>query len=297
MRNRVGWLVVFLVALPGAVAVVSSPAGARSERPDPLLVAAIPARPASALGGSELVRRLTPLDGRTREAVIGAELRNGNVPAFLRQLKPIRLFATREGKTIEAVVWTMPDYLAVGSDEDFVRVPMGLHTAVDVARRFDFTLPTRKIVDAIYRQSDLKLPPRPMRPGSMMSSPSYFWRHHMTIEKQRAGHRHGELVAGHKKDLVVTKRLTSHPRRVAIYGWHRRTGRPIQPLSTVHAASYADYSHGVRLVSTVVYLEGEPRSFYDLLRDERYAALLSSEGIIPEAEHLVRRTTARSSAP
>ncbi len=41
----------------------------------------------------------------------------------------------------------------------------------------------------------------------------------------------GKLIAGHKKDVVITNRLLTMPKRVAIYGWHRPNGSPIQPLA------------------------------------------------------------------
>jgi hypothetical protein len=44
----------------------------------------------------------------------------------------------------------MPKYLAVGPERDFRRITMNLYTARAVADRFQFTLPTRKMVDAIY---------------------------------------------------------------------------------------------------------------------------------------------------
>ena len=68
--------------------------------------------------------------------------------------------------------------------------------------------------------------------------------------------------------------------KIAIYGWHRLTGIPIQPLSTVHGATYADYSHGIRLVSDVVLIDQEPRSLYGVLEDPRLAKILSDEGPI-----------------
>ena len=43
--------------------------------------------------------------------------------------------------------------LAIGSASNFLRIPMNLHTAVTVAERFGFVLPTRKMMDAIYLQS------------------------------------------------------------------------------------------------------------------------------------------------
>ena len=51
----------------------------------------------------------------------------------------------------------------------------------------------------------------------------------------------------------------ANPGKIAIYGWHRLNGAPIQPLSTVHGACYADYSHGIRLVSETVLVDGKTR--------------------------------------
>jgi hypothetical protein len=85
---------------------------------------------------------------------------------------------------------------------------------------------------------------------------------------------------------VLSARLWRQPGRVAIYGWHRGVGAPIQPLSTVHGARYADYSHGVRLVSNMVFVNGQRRSIFDVLADSRLAALLSDEGPLLQAREL-----------
>jgi hypothetical protein len=95
------------------------------------------------------------------------------------------------------------------------------------------------------------------------------------------------LIAGDKKDIVLTNRLRSHPDRVAIYGWHASNGRPIQPLSTVHGWRYADYSHGVRLVSTDIFVNGQPRSIFSALQDGRLARALSDEGVISDVVGLI----------
>ena len=87
---------------------------------------------------------------------------------------------------------------------------------------------------------------------------------------------------------MLTNRLTRQPDRLAIYGWHRPTGIPIQPLSTVHGARYADYSHGIRLVSDTMLIDGEPHSVYAVLEDPRLAPLVSDEGPIRDARGLMR---------
>jgi len=189
----------------------------------------------------------------------------------------------------------MPDYLAIGSDDDFVRFPASFDTATAIARSFGFVLPTTTIVDAIYRQAELRLSPLPMTPGPAMTSTAYFRAHDEKIRAQMRGLRPGALTAGHKKDYVVTRRLAQAPTQEAIYGWHRAVGLPIQPLSLVHGARYADYSHGVRLVSETVFVDGVERSFYDLLATPEPARMLSAEGVIPDARDLMAR--GRSARP
>jgi hypothetical protein len=243
----------------------------------------IPARSPAAATGSEFVWQTAALSEPEREAVIAAELLSGDVPDFLRHLKPVTLRGrVSAGRTVEITICVTPDYLALGSDQDFLRIPMGLRTAVDAAARFGFVLPTPKMVDAIYEQAEIRLRPQPLPPGPKMRSSAYYWEHQRRVQKQRLalGAPLGTLIAGQKKDLVVTNRLWRKAGRVAIYGWHRGVGAPIQPLSTVHGARYADYSHGVRLVSVVAYVNGKPRSIFEVLGDSRLAGILSDEGPI-----------------
>ena len=51
--------------------------------------------------------------------------------------------------------------------------------------------------------------------------------------------------------------------------------------SIVHGARYADYSHGVRLVSAVAYVDGRPRAIAEVLEDRQLAPVVSDEGPIP----------------
>jgi hypothetical protein len=253
----------------------------------PALAQHIPARTAAAPGGHEFVQRVREISGAERDLAISEELLAGNLPGFLTKLKPVTLHGQLSGgESVSITLCVAPDYLAVGSDYDFVRVPMGLGPALAVARRFGFVLPTTRMVDAIYQQAQAQLVPQPMPAGPQMRSTDYFWQHNQAIRAQRqALHAPlGALTAGDKKDLVITNRLWRNPERVAIYGWQIRDGRPIQPLSTVHGARYADYSHGVRLVSEVAYVNGVARSIYDILMDPRLAAVLSNEGAIRAAD-------------
>ncbi len=223
------------------------------------------------------------MDGSVREQAILAQLMEGNLPDFLRKLKPVELSRrSKDGRKTTVSIFVMPDYLAVGSDSDFLLIPMTLHTAAQVALRFGFVLPTKKIVDAIFKQSAFHFTPEPLPPGPQMSSTAYYVRHDERIKQQRQalGESLDALVSGHKKDVVLTNRLARAIGKIAIYGWHHLSGVPIQPLSTVHPASYADYSHGIRLVSEIVLVDGKPESIYSVLEDPELTDVLSDEGTI-----------------
>jgi hypothetical protein len=254
------------------------------------LAESIPTRSHSAMTGSEFASYVSSMDSSAREQVILDQLLSGNLPGFLRRLKPVTFRQTLDtGRAAAVTIFVMPDYLAVGSDDDFLRVPMALPTAVEIAGRFGFVLPTTRMVDAIYRQATFQLAPEPMPPGPQMRTTAYYREHNRKINEQSAacGLPLGALVSGHKKDVVLSDRLNRCARRVAIYGWHRLSGMPIQPLSTVHGAEYADYSHGIRLVSSTVLLDGKPSSIYSLLGDINLAGLLSDEGVIHGARWLM----------
>lgn len=252
----------------------------------------VPARRAEAPDGTEFVHRLAGLTDDEREKAIQAALLSGNLPSFLRQLHAVLLTGqTADAVPTRIVVCVTPDYLAVGSDRSYFLTPMRLETALTVASRFHFMLPTPKMVDAIYAQAGTRLAPRPLPAGDTMRTTAYYWEHNQLVHVQRedVGSELGDLTAGDKKDLVLTNRLWSSPDRVAIYGWHRPDGSPIQPLSTVHGWRYADYSHGVRLVSDTAYVNGKARPLLELLQDPMMATILSSEGQIKNALALISK--------
>ncbi len=253
-------------------------------------ITTLPARSAGSRPGSGFVQDVRHLSGAVRDAAVTEQVMAGNVPDFLRTLVPVTLSGTRpEGQRIDVEICVTPDYLAVGNNADFVRVPVGLPAAASIATDLGFMLPTTKMVDAIYAQADVHLPPAPMPPTAQMASTDYFWRHQATVEEQRvrAGQVATALSAGQKKDIVLSNRLRSKAGRVAIYGWHRPNGQPIQPLSTVHGAYYADYSHGLRLVSSTAFVNGTPYPLAEILEDPQLSQIVSGEGPIPNSAGLL----------
>lgn len=239
----------------------------------------IPERSPRALTGSQFAESVSSLDREQREQAILSELLSGNLPGFLRKLAPVQVTS---GLAQSATIFVLPEYLAVGSDSDFLRIPTNLYTATAVALKFGFLLPTRKMVDAIYNESARRFSPQPLPAGPEMTSTAYYRKHNQMIEQQSQarGLPSGVLSAGHKKDVVLTNRLRLNPGHIAIYGWHRAPGDPIQPLTTVHGANYADYSHGIRLVARTALIDGQPRTLSEILQDRVLANLLSDEGPI-----------------
>jgi hypothetical protein len=239
----------------------------------------IPKRPADAMGGSVFFKKIDKLARDEREEAIAAELLRGNIPDFLRQFHKLTVQASdKAGKEHTATFEVMPDYLAVGGNDDFVRVPMTPMTAARIAEAFGCALPTRKIVDEVFTAASTKLEPKPMTMDR--ESAATFLKHHALIEEQRRDKKLGELVAGIKKDVVITNRLAEKPDRVAIYGWHKLDGKPIQPLTIVHVNWYVDYSHGVRLMKRTVMVDGKPSDVRHILHDRDLCGLLSDEGPI-----------------
>ena len=259
---------------------IERPAPARMAPPDP----AIPPRPANARGGVAFIEAVKDLEREAREAAVLRELLRGNIPGHLRRLVPVTVKAKAiDGAEHTAVFEAMPDYLAIGSDADYVRMPMNPHTAQAFCDAFGFVLPTRKMVDDIWRQAVSKIVPQPLT--EERESPLTFLRHHRLIEEQIAGQYLGELRAGHKKDVVITNRLKERPSRLAIYGWHFPSGQPIQPLTIVHVDWYVDYSHGIRPVKKTIKVDGADLPYQQVLQDPHLHPLLSDEGVIDPARY------------
>lgn len=182
--------------------------------------------------------------------------------------------------------------IAVSSDymtAQGIHVPMWPTTAQRVADRFGSLLPTKRIVDLIWQNATVKVPPRSMTPraGVGRASNQLLAEHEAIVSAQIAG-RQG-LRDGLKKSVIVGRTASQKARgpdpRVTIYGWHRANGVPIQDPTWIHALTYSpDYSHGIRLVSKVAYLNGQPVALESLFANPQYAPLLSETGTLTHAD-------------
>ncbi|MGE5680041.1 MAG: hypothetical protein ACM34K_04095, partial [Bacillota bacterium] len=216
----------------------------------------IPNRPSGALTGSAFIQSIDKLSFNERENIIKEEILKGNIPDFFRNMCRIKtLLKDSLGLQHEVILEVMKDYLSVGTNEDFVRIPMGPQTAQAIADIFKCSMPTRKIVDIIFSETMFKIDPVTYYPvGNTNELVITFYKHNKDIQARLAatGARSGCLTGGLKKDVVITNQLSLKPDKVAIYGWHKPDGKPIQPLYTGHVNWYTDYSHGIRLINSVV---------------------------------------------
>jgi hypothetical protein len=241
----------------------------------------IPSRDLLAETGTDFLERISGLPLSEREDEIYKAVASGNIPGFLRKTVTLQgVFEDLNGGKHSVIYDVLPDYLAIGSDDNFCRVPMNPRTAQRLATLFGASLTTSVLSDHIYSNAELKLAPFNYVPvGNANELVSKFVEHNAQIEKQlsEAGGKHGQLVAGIKKDIILSSRIAKKHDRVVLYGWHKPGGIPIQPVYSGHVWWYVDYSHGIRLINNQVILDGRPALVTDILKDPVLFRVLSDE--------------------
>jgi hypothetical protein len=234
-------------------------------------------RRTSSLTGSDFYHQAFAMKWAERDSFALEEVLAGDIPGFLKKFIAIHV-ETRDsasGKLVRAVYYVAPDYLSIGTDKEWARINITPYAAQRIADSFHCFLPTRKMVDDIYRAAKLKLEPVPMY--AFRDSTVTMWQHHLIIEGQRKGRK--GLIAGIQKDIVLSEKVSRDPKgqRVAIYGWHKVDGKPIQPLYTGHIYWWVDYSQAVRLVYRKIKVNGHWMDYIDVFRDPSLRKLLCDE--------------------
>ena len=241
----------------------------------------IPARPNNSIVGSVFMASIKELPFHEREQLIKNEILSGNIPDFLRNMIQITsIFKDAENNSHIVTYLVMGDYLSIGSNSDYCRVPMGPYTAQAIADSFGCILTTTKLCDDVWRHARVKLEPIPYYPVADNNSQVYkFIDHNSDINSAResVGGNYKFLIAGIKKDIVICNALQFENDKVAIYGWHYLNGKAIQPLYTGHVDWYVDYSHGVRLVNETMLVDGKTLKAQDILADPVLYKLLSDD--------------------
>lgn len=231
------------------------------------------------LTGEQFFKDAMTMQWKQRDSFAVKEILAGNIPRFLLKLIPINVTAkdTTTGKVNRATFYVMPDYLSVGTNKNWARIPLTPIAAQLIADSLQCFLPTRKMVNDIYANAAIRLTPVPMY--IHRDSTITMWQHHLIIEGQRKQQK--GLIAGIKKDIVISDLLTRSAKtnRVAIYGWHLPGGKPIQPLYTGHVNWYADYSQGVRLIFRKIKVNGNWMDYAKVMEHPILRKLLSDESV------------------
>lgn len=246
-------------------------------------------KPAATMTGDNFIRRADTTDFWTLEDRIVEAVTSGQVPDALRHFRKIT-FTTPVVDSVEILrrrhkveIWVLPDYVAIGTNDDYVRMPMGPLAAQRIADALDCTLPTTYLVDRIAEASEGHIDIFPFRPlGSRNCQPIVFQDSNNAINAlfKAHGYHFGQFISGLKKDIVITYKimtLTEYDRNVAIYGWHHPDGRAQQPLFVRHGNFYVDYSHGVRLIYNKVKIDGVEYNIREILESPELYRLLSDE--------------------
>jgi hypothetical protein len=242
-----------------------------------------PSQPKSA---SDFIAAIKNSSRFQREDVAFEYLIDGNVPDHMRTMCEVKYsFVDAGGTGHVARIYALPDYLAIGTSNDKLRIPLFPTTAQKLVDAWNCTMPTPKLVDTLWHAAANKLSPQPWGPpyDSSMMSTSRIVQHNARIEDQikRLGLDGTKLTGGHKKDVVIGRQLATNKNHVFIYGWHKLDGSPIQKLNSyTHELLYADYSHGVRIVSRVCYVDDVEYDLVWILRDSLLHTMASSEGAL-----------------
>lgn len=231
----------------------------------------------SSLTGNDFYHQAFAMKWKERDSFALKEILAGNVPSFLKKFVPVHVSMqdSLTGKTVSVTYYVAPDYLSIGNDDDWARINITPMAAQQIADSFGCFLPTRKMVDDIYKAAKLKLEPVPLY--AFRDSTPIMWHHHLIVEGQRKGRK--GLIAGIQKDVVISGKISrdTRPERVAIYGWHKLDGKPIQPLYTGHINWWVDYSQGIRLIWKKIKVNGKWMDYTDVLQDPVLQKLLCDE--------------------
>ena len=228
------------------------------------------------LSGYSFYKKAVAFQWSARDSFAINSILNGDIPSFYKKFTKVHTkIVTDQNKIIRAKYYVARDYLVIGNNKDWARIPLTPMAAQKIADSLHCFLPTTKMVEEIYTQSKVKLEPIPMY--AYRDSTITMWQHHLMIEALRKGKR--GLISGIKKDVVLSNKIIEQGKtnRVAIYGWHQLNGKPIQPLYAGHINSYVDYSHGIRLVLDKIKVNGKWMHYTSILKDPLLRKLLTNE--------------------
>lgn len=234
--------------------------------------------------GEAFVEELLKLDG---DAVAREEAMVAAVEAGSARV----LWGTVESKWKDhvATIPVMRDVLAVGAEDDFVRVSVNYSTAQRIAELLNAQLLTPHVADLIYDHADVRIQPQVQAwwQDNSMSRVDRMREYDGIVRRAlgAVGATSDARLANLGKHWVMTKLLLEpvHAGRAANYGWHKgptSAAGVLQPLETGHDLVWVDYSQMVQLMGQVMTVDGESMRTADVMMSTELFGLVSSDPIV-----------------
>ncbi len=256
----------------------------------------IPPRPQGALTGDQIRERILAIMGDTQKCdqqelerrraqladFVFQQVTSGNVPDFMRpeNYRTVTVETRVGNRTVSATFRVCPDYLAIGPNNDFTRMPLDPLTAQRIADRFGLAMPTQRmtdIIDAEAAKAGGTMPfvaapavgKRVTDPhsgksvesnwhyqaygnyeGRWMLSGEFIIMQNRILQESPESVRNAPIRSGLKKDVIYDPFAFQESHEggppVVIYR------RGVQGLSNWHNEKYFDYSHGIRFLDSEV---------------------------------------------
>jgi hypothetical protein len=257
--------------------------------------------------GSEFLKLVWDMSDPKRDALALSTMLAGNTPEFMEHLQTCRTSAVIDGGDYELTYLTPPDYLSIGTNEDFVRWPLiqpSLQSFCDARmlvsasdptdRTSKFYIPSKKIVKNTWQSTSFKIDPQALSRPCEKTEKNPLGICHPGLatsviakENERVNEalaKAGVIFGANYSAFTRTKKAyITRPnldgKNMAFGGWFWPNGSQIQPWDwSFHEAGYEDYSHGCDLVYWQVSVNGVPFSFDEVCLHPKLHVLVSDDG-------------------
>jgi hypothetical protein len=242
------------------------------------------------LTGSDFVKTIEGKRGSERAELVYKALAAGNVPLSMVRASWPPITIKREINNVEhsLTVFVTPRPLEVGTDDDPYSAPLPEDYAQKAADLFGAIIPSRLIIDDIWRAAGIRLPIDPPPgfkiPGDDMRDTLVF-KAHSDIIKKGIGNKRSVIMMGGKKVVTIGPNLDGT--KLAIYSTPfsgtgalrpapAKDGRMLyQPYPGPHSVEWDDYAQGVWLVARYAILDGKPVDLISLFANPKLYVLVS----------------------
>jgi hypothetical protein len=246
------------------------------------------------LSGSEWLEqqyaKVDPGDESARHLLVLEQVARHNMPDTWDDWVTVTVHG-RKGTVVEFEV--SPHALRIGTNQDWVEVPLDGPHAAAAAEILGHTLCTAWMVEQVYAQAKkhggaihyfaaaeiatslgLQGWNNDVPDGEKMKSPEFFQQRSILLQNWLNDHAiaPGTLVAGYFKTVVPpVDGLTRHG-GLEMLGGHTDQGEKIQSLSGgFHGRIFFDYSHNIRLVKNGIRVQGQAMTLTEFFSSTKYA--------------------------